>query len=113
MLIQKNVSNDVSKDSPIGLILSGYPEYTKKKIGHLLCHHKCCIFSLVSSHGGLVSFPKFMASNSFDVGQVLEVVLRDDSDLEDKESEEEYFEVQESDLDRFHNVGLLEGSVGP
>ena len=61
----------------------------------------------------MVTFPKFMGSNSFDVGQVLEVVLRDDSDLEDKESEEEYFEVQESYLDRFHNVGLLEGSFRP
>ena len=30
-----------------------------------------------------------MRSNSFDVGQVLEVVLRDRSDLEDEGSEEE------------------------
>ena len=30
-----------------------------------------------------------MRSNSFDVGQVLEVVLRDGSDLEDEGSEEE------------------------
>ena len=72
-----------------GLILSGYPEYTKKKIGHVLCHHKCWIFSLVSSHGGLVSFPKLMESNSFHVGQILEVLLRDGSDLEDEGSEEE------------------------
>jgi len=34
----------------------------------------------------LVKFPKFMASNSFDIDQILEVVLRDGSDLEVKES---------------------------
>ena len=72
-----------------GLILSGYPKYTKKKIGHLLCHHKCCIFSLDASHGGLLSFPELMESNSFHVGQILEVLLRDGSDLEGEGSEEE------------------------
>ena len=51
-------------------------------------------FCLVSSHGGLVTFPKFMASNSFDVDQILEVVLRDGSDLEDKERWEVCFEDQ-------------------
>ena len=58
-------------------------------MGHLLRHHKCCIFSLVSSHGGLVTFPELMGSNSFDIDQILEVVLRDRSDLEDEGSEEE------------------------
>ena len=42
--------------------------------------------SLVSSNGGLVIFPKFLASNSFDIDQILEVVLRDGSDLAVKES---------------------------
>ena len=35
-----------------------------------------------------------MASNSFDVDQILEVVLRDGSDLEDKERWEVCFEDQ-------------------
>ena len=37
----------------------------------------------------MVSFPKLMGPNSFDVCQILEVVLRDGSDLEDEGSEEE------------------------
>ena len=37
----------------------------------------------------LITFPKLMRSSSFDIGQVLEVVLRKGSALEDKESEEE------------------------
>ena len=44
---------------------------------------------MVSSHGRLVSFPKLTGSNSFDVGQILEVRLRDASDLEDEGREEE------------------------
>ena len=56
---------------------------------------KCFISSLVSSHGGLVTFPKLMGANSFDVGQILEVVLRDDSDLEDEGSEEECLKFKE------------------
>ena len=35
-----------------------------------------------------------MESNSFHVGQILEVVLRDSSDLEDKGSEEEHLKFK-------------------
>ena len=37
--------------------------------------HKCWIFSLVnvSSHGGLITFAKFIASNSFDIDQILDL----------------------------------------
>ena len=42
----------------------------------------------------MVSFPKLMGSNSFDVGQILEVVLRDGSDLEDEGSEEEHLKFK-------------------
>ena len=40
-----------------------------------------------------------MASNYFNTDQVLEMVIRDGSDLEDEESVEEDFDDQESESD--------------
>ena len=58
----------------------------------------------------MVTFPKFMASNSLDIDQIFEVVLRDCSDLEDKERWEVCFEDQESDLESLNEILSQEGS---
>jgi len=42
--------------------------------------------------------------------QVLEMVLRDGSDLEEEESEEECFDDEESDLNSFNDFPSDEGS---
>ena len=59
-----------------------------------------------------------MASNSFNIDQILEVVLRDGSDLEDKVSWEVCFEDQASDLESLNDVlsqvsSFAEKSVQP
>jgi len=66
--------------------------------------------SSVSSNGDWVTFPKFMASISFDIDQILEVVFRNGSDLEDKESWEVCFEDQASDLESLNDVLSQVGS---
>jgi len=75
----------------------------KHKVSHLLCQNIPLLALFLCSWICL-------HLQKVNTDQVLEMVLRDGSDLEEEESEEECFDDEESDLNSFNDFPSDEGS---